>query len=165
MSDTRSLTPSEREELVAYLDNETDPATSERLQSLLERNPHARREKELLQESWQLLDVLDRPAAPRDFKDRTASMARLPAQDPSPPSSTGSFGRVAWIASAAVGFVIGAAAVWSLPDANKQLLRDLPILERYEQYRLCQEIEFVKQLQKSEVFHKIQAQHDGGSGS
>jgi Excinuclease ATPase subunit len=63
MGDTKPLTPADREDLVAYLDNEADPVATERVQDLLEKNPAAREEKELFEESWRLLDVLNQLVA------------------------------------------------------------------------------------------------------
>ena len=67
MGETKPLSPSDREDLVAYLDNEADPQATERVQNLLEQNPAARREKEIFEESWRLLDVLERPGAGPNF--------------------------------------------------------------------------------------------------
>jgi len=45
MGDTKPLSPADREDLVAYLDNEADPQATERVQNLLENNPSLERRR------------------------------------------------------------------------------------------------------------------------
>src|SRR4051812_47771326 len=105
MGETKPLSPTDRDDLVAYLDNEADPTATERVQELLDKNPTARREKELLEESWRLLDVLERRGASADFKERTTSLAATAAYTEERRGKRRGFG--VWLGAVALGFAGG----------------------------------------------------------
>lgn len=71
MSSKPTLTPSERADLVAYLDGELDPTASRQLEAKLQRDPAARAEAETLRKAWELLDCLPRPMPSATFTERT----------------------------------------------------------------------------------------------
>lgn len=71
MPETDHLTPEEQENLVAYLDGELEEETARMLEAKLSRSAAARREAEILQRTWELLDYLPRPKAPENFTHRT----------------------------------------------------------------------------------------------
>lgn len=65
------LTPQEQENLTAYLDHELDDAGSEQVTAALSRRAEVRKEAETLRKTWELLDYLPRPQAPKSFTEQT----------------------------------------------------------------------------------------------
>jgi len=149
MGDTKPLTPADREDLVAYLDNEADPVATERVQDLLEKNPAAREEKDLFEESWRLLDVLERPGASPNFRERTASLAATAAYTDDQAAKRWGF-RV-WLGAVALGFAGGWLGMALVPDRHRETLKLLPVLERYDGLRAGRSIEFLREVQKEHL--------------
>ena len=71
------LTPQEQENLTAYLDHELDDAGAEQVTAALSRRPEVRKEAETLRKTWEMLDYLPRPVAPKSFTEQT--LTRLSA--------------------------------------------------------------------------------------
>lgn len=65
------LTPEEHENLSAYLDHELDDAGAEAVTAALSRRPEVRQEAESLRKTWEMLDYLPRPQAPKSFTEQT----------------------------------------------------------------------------------------------
>lgn len=65
------LTPQEQENLTAYLDHELDDAGAEQVTADLSRRAEVRKEAETLRKTWELLDYLPRPQAPKSFTEQT----------------------------------------------------------------------------------------------
>jgi len=65
------LTPQEQENLTAYLDHELDDMGAEQVTAALSRRPEVRKEAETLRKTWELLDYLPRPQAPKSFTEQT----------------------------------------------------------------------------------------------
>lgn len=65
------LTPEEHENLSAYLDHELDDANTEQITAALSRRPEVRQEADSLRKTWELLDYLPRPQAPKSFTEQT----------------------------------------------------------------------------------------------
>ncbi len=65
------LSPQEQENLTAYLDHELDDAGSEAITAALSRRPEVRKEADSLRKTWEMLDYLPRPQAPKTFMDQT----------------------------------------------------------------------------------------------
>lgn len=72
-----TLTPQEQENLTAYLDHELDDAGAEQVTAALSRRPEVRKEAETLRKTWEMLDYLPRPLAPKSFTEQT--LTRLSA--------------------------------------------------------------------------------------
>lgn len=149
VDETKPLTPTDREDLVAYLDNEADPTATERVQNLLDKNPAARREKDLLDESWRMLDMLGRPTASPNFKERTASLAATAAFDDRSQSQRWGFG--IWLGAVAAGFLGGWFGMWLLPDRNRETLELLPVLERFDGLRAGGSVQFLKDVKEQKL--------------
>lgn len=65
------LTPQEHENLSAYLDHELDESSAEAITAALSRRPEVRKEAESLRKTWEMLDYLPRPQAPKSFTEQT----------------------------------------------------------------------------------------------
>jgi anti-sigma factor RsiW len=147
-----------REELVSYLDGELDAEQSRQVEQRAAVEPGARRLLEDFDRSWHMLDELDSPPTSEDFTRTTLEMVALAAAKDAAKAKAEAPRRrrraTLWIAAgllgaAAAGFFIVAAVV---PDPNAELLRDLPILERLDQYHQTESIEFLRALNEKKVF-------------
>ncbi len=147
-----------QEELNAYLDGELDAEATRRIEQLLADDPQVRDELHRLERAWAMLDRLPRVEVGDTFTNTTVEMVALvaagdlkQAQDALPRVR-----RRRWIARAgmlAVAAAFGFAAFtlyWPNPD--KQLVRDLPVLENLDQYRQADNIGFLRMLEKEKLF-------------
>lgn len=161
MGETKPLSPADREDLIAYLDNEADPQATERVQNLLENNPAARTEKDLFEESWRLLDVLERPHAGPNFKERTASMAATAAYTDE--LSAKRWGFQVWLGAVALGFAVGWVGVAFVPDRHRETLRMLPVLEHFDGLRAGKSVEFLREVHKEKLLPASSSKSSGGA--
>jgi anti-sigma factor RsiW len=153
------LTPAERANLVAYLDGELPEAEARAISTKLTQSPTARREVELLERTWQLLDDLPRPRAPEDFTERTLTgVRRLDERGGKLESAVvAATRRVAWLTlwlvaalAAFGGGYLLTFRVW--PNPSDRLVRDLSIAEHLDEYREVGTFEFLKELANSPEF-------------
>ena len=70
------LTPDERADLVAYVDGELPENHARTIATKLTKSATARREVEMLQKTWELLDLLPRPQVTEHFSEKTVSEIR-----------------------------------------------------------------------------------------
>ena len=156
--DQQRLSIDERSNLVAYLDGELNDAQSRVIATKLTQSLTARREVDVLQKTWELLDLLPRPKASEDFTARTLSVAIRPgdgriASAASDVARRIGMGLALTLASTTL-FLAGyllTSRVW--PNPSARLARDLPIAESLDEYRDVQTIEFLEQLDKSPEFN------------
>jgi hypothetical protein len=148
------------EELVAYLDGELDSQATKRLEDLLSTDEPARKRLSQLANSWELLDQLPRATVDDLFTKTTVEMVALAAEDEVAQHAAGEPARrrkrwliagAAALGAAAIGFVAMALAV---PDQNDPLLADLPVIYNLELYEPVASMDFLRQLQKAELFVK-----------
>ncbi|MGD9855758.1 MAG: anti-sigma factor, partial [Planctomycetaceae bacterium] len=71
------LTPEIRADLVAYLDGELDERATERIETVLAQSNVARNDVEGLAQTYELLDLLPRYAAPAEFTEQTIASIRI----------------------------------------------------------------------------------------
>jgi hypothetical protein len=151
------LTESQRENLVAYLDGELEDEAARDIDEVLAKSPVARHEVQMLSQTIELVDTLDRPAASEEFTKKTlASLDRIDAK----PAGAVAGGwlvklarRTGVLAVWAVALVISTYAGFSLtnrwlPGEQDLLLDDLPIVESYHRYKRVKDAEFLRELQK-----------------
>ena len=148
----------EQEELVAYLDGELDAARSAIIDRRLAEDPEYRVRLQQLQQAWDLLDELPRPRTAEDFTrstvevvvasanaevDRLAAIPRWRRWLPT------LMGTTLLLAAAAGGFLFS----WLQVTAeDRHLLRDLPVIEKVDQYRYVPSVEFLRMLQQQDLF-------------
>ncbi len=152
-------TPSE-EDLVAYLDGELDDPASQRIEQLLASDPKVRGTLQALEQTWHLLDQLDRVTPEEDFTRTTLEMVAVAAAEdvqvqqaevPRRRRRRWLLGSAALLAAAAAGFLTVA---WLRPSPNQRLLEDLPVLENLDPYRQVDNIEFLRLLDREGLFSK-----------
>ena len=159
MPDKQEKTESiSEEQLVAFLDGELDEHTATRIRQALETDPELRGRLESLSGAWDMLDQLKQPQVKTDFTESTMELVALAAQSDINQSRT--FWKIerlrryatlaaALFAAGLIGFFGGALF---RPDPNRQLLEDLPVVQRLDEYRQIDSIEFLHKLHKSELF-------------
>lgn len=158
-SDRQRLTPAERADLVAYLDGELPEAESRAIATKLTQSLSARREIEVLQKTWEMLEHLPRPRASEAFTQRTLTEAdRLSvAGDKIADAASRALRRalvmglcvLASLACFGVGLVL---TRWAWPDPTSRLTRDLSIAEHLDEYREVGTLEFLERLDSSPEF-------------
>ena len=157
MSDSKRLSPEDRQELVAFLDGELESGVTDRLEHTIANSVAARREVETLRQTWELLDFLDLPDASPDFTRQTVEMIasddlrKEAAAEKVSRAVRQVFVAVSVLAGLAGCFTVGWAVTRYWPDPNRRLIEELPIVERYEEYRAVGEIEFLSQLDKKRL--------------
>lgn len=154
------LTPFERENLVAYLDGELDEAASRILSTKLTSSPTARREIEVLEKTWELLNYLPLPKASEDFAEKTFSEVRRIAERGDRIESR--FIQVVIRLMRVVLLVVGSATLaaiaylivlWAIPNPSARLTDDLPIAEHLDEYRVVKDKAFLDELLNSPEFN------------
>jgi hypothetical protein len=153
------LTPDERVDLVAYLDGELPEAHARSIETKLTHSATARREVEMLQKTWELLDHLARPQVTEKFVEKTISnIQRLELGDrswgPAVAAWTAVFGRaVLCLVIGGVFLGLGYAATrWVWPDPTARLVQDLTLAEHLDEYLEVGSFDFLSQLADSREF-------------
>jgi anti-sigma factor RsiW len=155
--DQQRLTPAERGNLVAYLDGELNEAESRAIATKLTQSVTARREIEMLQKTWEILEYLPRPQASEAFTQRTLTeIDRISVVGEQRVSAAAravrhllvmTLGVLASLACFGLGVVL---MRWAWPDPTSRLVRDLSIAEHLDEYRDVGTIEFLEGLDKNE---------------
>ena len=154
------LTPFERENLVAYLDGELDEAATRALSTKLTSSPTARREIEVLERTWELLNYLPLPKASEDFAEKTFTEVRRIAERGDQIESRFfqlalRFSRAMVLVAASI--VLAAAAylvvLWAIPNPSERLANDLPIAEHLDEFRDVKDKAFLDELLNSTEFN------------
>ena len=147
-----------RENLVAYLDGELDEASARVIEKALAEDSTLRREVESLTRAWELLDALPHAKASQQFTERTLASVHV---EPESGASRRGRGRVPWRRMAVV--AVWAMAIWlsawlgfrlthHWPKNVTLLLDDLPVIENLDIYSEVDDVEFLRELQKSGLF-------------
>jgi anti-sigma factor RsiW len=161
MSDKPPLNEQDRADLVAYLDGELDGDAARALEARLSKDGAVRTEADLLKQTYDLLDLLPRPEPSPTFTTRT--LERLTPVKGTRPGQAGSGPRwrawllgVGWAAALVLAFLTGMGIVrYALgrhePD-DRDLARELRLIENRGVYELGDNIEFLKQLSQPDLF-------------
>ncbi len=160
MTDDTTLTTEEAidQEIVAYLDGELDPAAAARVERRMAEDPRYNARLNRLEKAWDLLDTLGRTEADDSFTHSTVAMVALKAEDDAQAGAKAS-GRersLAWLGLGTAA-VIAAAGAYFVVDQrlnrdNRELVRDLPVIERVDEYRNIESVDFLVELQKEGLF-------------
>lgn len=164
--DEQRLTAEERQDLVAYLDGELEESAAARLETKLANSATARRELDSLKRTWEVLDFLPMPEATADFSHRTVELLTVQDQRRAVASrSTIDFLRnlsvfMAWLVGLAACFAGGWLALARWPDPNERLIRDLPVIERLDDYQAIPDVEFLRLLHERRVLEEIEKEFE-----
>ena len=160
MSNDRTMPEIERvdEELVAYLDGELNADERTSVERRLGADEAFRVRLRLLQRTWDALDVLGRADASEAFTRTTVELVAVKTAEDVRTERTRHARKKVWswmawtlcsVASAAAGFAL-LTQVLSRPD--RQFVGDLPVIERVDEYRNADSLEFLKALDDSGLF-------------
>lgn len=160
MSDETTQTTEEAidQEIVAYLDGELDPAAAARVERRMAEDPRYNARLNQMEKAWDLLDTLGRTEADDSFTHSTVAMVALKAQDEVEADKQaasrkrtivwGGLGAVAVVAALSAYIVVDR----ELNQQNRELVRDLPVIERLDEYRNIESVEFLERLHKEGLF-------------
>jgi anti-sigma factor RsiW len=160
MTDENTLTSEESidQEIVAYLDGELDPAAAARVERRMAEDPRYNARLNQLEKTWDLLDSLGPAEADDNFTHSTVAMVALKAQEDvqSQGQSAQRKRRLTWLGLAAVALAAGVGAYLlvdhRLNADNRALVRDLPVIERVDEYHNIEDIEFLRKLHAEGLF-------------
>lgn len=159
-----------KEELVAYLDGELPDEAASRVEKSLVDDPAVRRNVEQLTKTFDLLDLLPASQASDGFAEKTLTAIRTQSSEPKPESTKNdasadkaqsNFSKRATVwgirAAAFLGLLFVATTAFN--GAFKQnskpideLLTELPVIERLDEYEEIGSVEFLKALSESGLF-------------
>jgi anti-sigma factor RsiW len=160
MTEDQTLSTEEAidQEIVAYLDGELDPATSAKVERRMAEDPRYSARLIQLEKAWNLLDTLGTADADESFTHSTMAMVALKAQeDVAAENQAASRKRtLRWVGLAAVALVAAGLTYYLVDERlnreNRELVRDLPVIERLDEYRNIDSVEFLERLQKEGLF-------------
>ena len=158
------------EQIVAYLDGELNEDEATVVDRLLSDDGTARRQVEQYSRAWDMLDLLPVSHASNDFAERTLTAIRSghadkieeqvsDAANETQPSPTARLARrIAIQVLALVGLFLVAligfhANFGQGAEPIDQVLRDLPMLRRLDEYQQVETTKFLQKLDRSGVFH------------
>lgn len=146
------------EELVAYLDDEVEAVARIRIERRLADDVAYRERLRHLQQTWDALDLLPRASASDVFTSSTMNLVVAEQQVAAKETVDhlkGQRGRrwlVAVICTAAA-IAIGFLLVYRrLTDADRALVRDLPVIEQVDQLHNTPSLQFLEQLREERLF-------------
>jgi len=164
MSEPQGLSEQQREELIAYLDGELDPEAAQAIEQKLQQDPVWRREAEMLQKAWDLLDYLPASQATASFTEQTLTALAAARSSQHRRQRWWRWAKVsAWVAAvmlaALVGYRIGrvpspsaeADAPWPPPEEVLLLLEHRHYWRYYEQVG---SFSFLRQLDQAGIFEE-----------
>ncbi len=147
-----------QEELVAYLDGELDPQAAARVEDRLANDAEYRRRLSELDQAWDLLDYLPPTQVEESFARSTVAMVALAAEKDVLGLKTRSsqrrtltrvLGGCAVAVALAAGYLL-TGYVASQP--NRQLVRDLPVIENVDLYHHVDSVDFLRELDEQGLF-------------
>lgn len=156
--DNPAIAPTDDDELVAYLDGEIDASGAARVERRLADDPQFRAKLTRLQQAWDLLDSLQRTEADDDFTRSTVEMVALRAEgDVQTENQAVRRSRsLAWLGlatAACLAAVLGYMGLSKrLSRPNRELVRDLPVIEKIDEYANVESVDFLQRLQSEGLF-------------
>lgn len=145
-------------DLVAYLDGELSADESADIERRLADDPVLRERLAQLQRTWDLLGTIPAKRLDETFTQSTVELVAMRV-DSDLKASRKSLLRNRWLQGAVVaGLTLASVGIgysasrYSREAPNRQLLEDLPVIERVDMYRNAQEIEFLVRLAEEGLF-------------
>lgn len=141
------------EELVAYLDEELEPEHRTRVELRLAEDARYREKLRHMQKSWDMLDVLSRSEPDESFARTTVAMVALKAKEATEvqKESTQRFSllfyagvAVTTVACLLIAYSVGS---WLYSASDRQLVQDLPLIERLDEYKSAESVAYLKSLE------------------
>jgi anti-sigma factor RsiW len=146
------------DELVAYLDGELSADDEARVIRRLTEDPAFQQRLAQLQKAWDLLDVLQKAEPDAEFTRSTVEMVAVQHElEADNAQSAAQRRRVAWWLAGGTAAALSAfAGYWivqnKLSEPERQFLQDFPVIQRVDQYRNADSVEFLKRLREEGLF-------------
>jgi anti-sigma factor RsiW len=146
------------EEIVAYLDGELDTEAIARVERRLTEDATYRARLGQLQHAWDLLDNLRRTEGDDEFVQSTVAMVAVQAEQEAKTQKLRVVRQrsLAWLALAAVVLLSMASGYAVLhrrmTRGDRNLVRDLPVIEHVDEYLNIEDVGFLKQLERENLF-------------
>jgi anti-sigma factor RsiW len=146
------------EQLSAYLDGELDDEAAREVERMLASNPKVRETLQRLERTWEVLDKLEEADVGEQFTQSTLEMVAVAVEDdvqkqvqqaPKRRRRRWLVGSAGLMTAAAAGF-LAVAVLWRNP--NKDLIKDLPVLQNLDEYRQIEDFDFLEALYKEKLF-------------
>lgn len=154
------LSAEQRDNLCAYLDGELDEGLAQDIEKILTNNPVARNDVEMLTRTWELLDELPRPGASQQFTEKTlTSIKTMDVREPITEKKWFDKARrgaiaAGWAAAVAASGLLGFFLTHNLvPSDARVLIHELPLIENIDVYAEVDNIEFLRELNRSGLFN------------
>lgn len=157
MTEPAQLSDQERADLVAYLDGELSGEAARAVEAKLSLNPAIRAEADALRRTWELLDFLPKPQPSPRFTHHTLerlSPVRADEQQRRQRWRTRGLG-LGWAAAlllAGWGGYAGFHLLVPHGPGERELLRDLRIIENKRLYDRIEDLDFWRALDSAELF-------------
>ncbi|MCA9121366.1 MAG: hypothetical protein H6822_07890 [Planctomycetaceae bacterium] len=146
------------EELVAYLDGELDAEAVRCFDARLVTDAALREKLKQHQRTWDMLDDLPRTDVGDNFTQTTVEMVAVSVaeQVSDGERQVAQRAKLGWLiggSCAVVAALSGYALIASILAApNQQLVNDLRVIERFDEYRAVNDIEFLRALEREGLF-------------
>ncbi len=148
----------EQAEMVAYLDGELDVQQVADVEKRLSEDPEYRVRLQQLQQAWDLLDELPRSKGDEQFTRSTVEIVVVKAREEAERRAAVPAWRT-WLPRLGGLMLVGGVSLagyllsWQLANRdNRQLVEDLPVIEKMSQYKQAESLEFLRMLVKEGVF-------------
>jgi hypothetical protein len=155
---TTSAAESIDEEIVAYLDGELDADAEARVVRRLTHDAAYRAPLGQRHQAWDLVVNIRASEADEDFVQSTVAMVAVQAEDQARTMRLKTVRRrnFAWAAVAAVALASLAGGFaymrYKLTEPDRNFVRDMPVIEHVDDYRYIDDIDFLKQLAREDLF-------------
>ena len=157
-TDNSKTEQSGTEQLIAYLDGELDPEESRQVEQRLSDDESYRQQLKRLDEAWALLDHLPQSEVDDVFTRTTVAMVAVAAENDASLAERGRRWRL-WVASSLSIATVGLAAIvgylitrYHLAGPDRELVKDLPVIEKVDVYRYAESMEWLEMLDESGLF-------------
>ncbi len=152
MSEHQPITEQERAELVAYLDGELRGEAARAMEAKLSLHPRMRAEAESLKRAWDMLELLPRAEPSPQFTERTLSRLALAQSPRRQPRWLQALGYAAAILATFAAGWGGYALLVPWHPGQRELVRDLRIIENFRFYEPAGDMGFLSQLAQPDLF-------------
>ncbi|MBC8353878.1 MAG: hypothetical protein H8E66_17905 [Planctomycetes bacterium] len=146
------------EEIIAYLDGELDVEAVRRFEARLADDAELCQQVKQHQRTWDLLDELPQADVGEGFTQTTVEMVAISIGEQVEKASDrdSRHAKFNWLLGGSVALVAslaGYALVASIVSApNRQLVEDLRVIENLDEYRVVEDIEFLRALEREGLF-------------
>ncbi len=162
--DPSPSTGSLEEQLVAYLDGELDAEASRHIDELLAADAKVRQTLHDLERTWDMLEEIDAPLSDEQLTRSTLEMVAQAARKEADEAQAERplRRRRRWLAVVAVVLVAAAGGFFAVaamaPGPDRQLLHDLRVIERQDEYRQAASVQFLHLLRDKGLFSERSAE-------